>query len=202
MKKIKYPDKKCIVCGEVIIRNSHTAEREWKNKKFCSKKCWAVRGKKVTKNCANCNKEFSRPYHEMHVGKKREIKCCSRECSYAIMTAERSPFWKGRKAFYGLRFRDALSNTSIYRHWRNAVKKRDKGICVNCGEKKVNMHVHHIYPLAQIIKDEGWSHDNWVELHHSPNSRLWDIENGATLCPDCHFSLISFALQAKGYGVK
>lgn len=201
MKKIKYPNKKCIVCGEVIIHKNQS-RTDWRVTKFCSKKCWSVRGKKVTKNCKHCGKEFTRPYHEMHLGQEREIKCCSRLCSYAIMTAERSPFWKGRKAFYGMRFRDALSNTSPYRHWRKSVKERDKGKCVNCGEKKDNMHVHHIYPVAQIIKDEKWTYDDWTRLHHSLDSKLWDISNGVTLCPDCHSSLISLALQLKGYGKK
>jgi hypothetical protein len=199
MKKKEYPDKKCIVCGKVIVHKNQSLN-QWQVVKFCSKACWGKRGKRVTKKCLQCGTEFSRPYHEMHIGKKREVKCCSRKCSFLYMTGERSPHWKGRKAFYGMRFRDALSNTSLYRHWRNDVKKRDNYKCVNCGEKKENLHVHHIYPLAQIIKDEEWTYDDWTKLHHSPDSRLWDIANGATLCPECHFSLISFALQSKGYG--
>jgi hypothetical protein len=190
--------KKCIVCGEMFIKNHNHSQKTWAVAKFCSKKCWSHRGKEITKVCEWCKKEFSLPAHIMAVGRERERKTCSTKCRYNLITGNRSYMWQGEKAKYNLRFRDALSNTYLYRHWRNEIKKRD-GKCVNCGENKPRMHVHHIYPLASIIRDEKWVYERWTDLYKSPNSKLWDIDNGVTICEDCHYSLISYALQQKGY---
>jgi len=172
---------------------------QWEGAKFCSKKCWNIRGKIITSNCQWCKKEFSLPAHIMAVGRDRERKTCSAECRYSLITGSRNYRWKGEAARYNLRFRDALSNTYMYKRWRRAVKLTHGNKCVNCGELKDHMHVHHIYPLAQIIKDEKWSYDRYMELYETPDSRLWDVKNGVTLCGDCHYSLISFALQSKGF---
>lgn len=175
----------------------------WKTAKFCSKSCWSVRGKTITKDCEWCKKPFSLPAHIMGIGKKRERKSCSTACRYRLITADRNYMWRGEKSKYNMRFRDALGNTYMYRHWRKAVKENSNNSCVNCkisGEK--NMHVHHIYPLAQIIKDENWSYDRFTDLFKSPKSKLWDINNGVLLCIDCHYSLISYALQHKGFSPK
>jgi hypothetical protein len=197
-KKI-YQDKICLVCGEVFTRSKSFSTKQWKDAKYCSKKCWNVRGKIITKKCEWCGKEFSLPAHLMRLGKTREKRTCSTECRYSLITGNRSYMWKGEKARYNMRFRDALSNTYMYKRWRKAVKKTHNDTCVNCGEKKEGMHVHHIYPLAQIIKDENWTYDRYVELYNSPDSKLWDVSNGVTLCGDCHYSLISYALQSKGF---
>lgn len=202
MKKLTWLDKKCVVCGEVFKRSKTYSTSTWAKAKYCSKKCWSVRGLKETRNCNYCSKEFSLPAHLMKLGdKKRERRACSRKCSYLLVTADKSYMWKGKQASY-VRFSDALRNTNLYRNWRKAIKIRDNNKCVNCGETDENMHVHHIYPLKQIIKDEKWNMERWIELYSSPHSKLWDLENGVTICGDCHYSLISFALQSKGYAPK
>jgi len=201
MRKLSWSNKKCVVCGEVIIRKPTYSQKMWKTAKYCSKKCWSVRGKIVKKKCENCGNEFSLPAHLMKLGQKREKRGCSRVCSYALTSAQNSYMWKGVRAKYE-RFRDALGNTNLYRNWKKDIKIRDGNRCVNCGKSEKHLHVHHIYPLAKIIEDEGWSMDRWTELYHSPNSRLWDRKNGVTICSDCHYSLISYALQSKGFSPK
>jgi len=55
-----------------------------------------------------------------------------------------------------------------YREWRKAVFDRDGMQCVRCGVSGSILHTHHIIPYAN-------------------NKRLsMDVENGVTLCPDCH----------------
>lgn len=58
-------------------------------------------------------------------------------------------------------------NNYAYRKWREKVIDRDKGKCVLCGSS-ANLEVHHIKPFAQF-----------------PTERL-NINNGVTLCRDCH----------------
>ena len=198
-KKKAYPDKICVVCGEVFVRTRGVSTLQWEGAKFCSKTCWSTRGKKQTKKCNFCQKEFSLPAHLMRLGHKREKRACSPVCARGLTTADKSYLWKGETRPFGKRLRDVIANTIMYRKWRGDIKKRDGGACVNCGEIKDRMHVHHVYPLAQIVKDEGLTIENCMRLYKTPESRLWDVSNGASLCEDCHYSLISFALQSKGF---
>jgi HNH endonuclease len=55
-----------------------------------------------------------------------------------------------------------------YNDWRLAVLKRDKRTCQRCGYQGKKLHAHHIKEYAKY-----------------PELRI-AIENGITLCPDCH----------------
>ena len=58
-----------------------------------------------------------------------------------------------------------------YREWRSKVYTRDRYTCVCCGESKSNeMVAHH--------------KDSW----NSNVERRYDVDNGVTLCDDCHNS--------------
>ena len=65
--------------------------------------------------------------------------------------------------------RDALTNSSIYRVWREAVFKRDGGACRICGARE-KIEVHHIRPVRDVIN----------------TLLIYDIDNGITLCHECH----------------
>lgn len=71
-------------------------------------------------------------------------------------------------------------NTREYRIWRASVVRRDK-VCQCCGSK-YNRHAHHI------------KHATYFPLLR------FDVENGITLCSDCH-SLLHNAVTG-GYRIK
>jgi len=58
--------------------------------------------------------------------------------------------------------------TREYKRWRRAVLKRDGHRCQSCGTRDGQMHAHHI---------GAWATE--------PQRRL-DIDNGITLCAECH----------------
>lgn len=58
-----------------------------------------------------------------------------------------------------------------FQDWRNEILSRDNYICQMCNLKKSELHAHHIKPKAKF-----WD-------------LRTDINNGITLCRDCHFSL-------------
>ena len=58
--------------------------------------------------------------------------------------------------------------SSEYRKWRNAVLDRDDYRCQQCFSDNVHLNAHHILPYAK-----------------HPERRT-DIENGVTLCLNCH----------------
>jgi len=78
---------------------------------------------------------------------------------------EKNPAWKGGVS------RDKHNGDFNYRNWRNNVFKRDNYICCFCHRVGGKLEAHHIKPWAKF-----------VEL------RL-DINNGITLCLDCHHLL-------------
>jgi HNH endonuclease len=69
----------------------------------------------------------------------------------------------------GCRNRHEGAKTVSYEDWRDAVRKRDKHTCQQCGRKaKHGLHAHHIKP--------------WNDC---PEGRF-DVDNGITLCERCH----------------
>lgn len=61
-----------------------------------------------------------------------------------------------------------IRNSGDYSEWRKAVFNRDNYTCQKCGKKGGKLNAHHIKPFARY-----------------PSLRLV-IENGITLCTDCH----------------
>jgi hypothetical protein len=75
-----------------------------------------------------------------------------------------SHLWKG-----GVTKSNAIIRMNInYRLWREAVFKRDNWTCKVCGIKGGRLEAHHIKPFAINSKSR------------------FDIDNGDTLCKDCH----------------
>lgn len=74
------------------------------------------------------------------------------------------PNWKG-----GITPQNHLDrNANEYKTWRTKVFQRDDFTCQLCGEHGGKLNAHHIVPFA---KDK---------------SKRTDVENGITLCEDCH----------------
>lgn len=85
-------------------------------------------------------------------------------------------FWKGGKTDKAKIFRKSIE----YRLWREAVFARDNWTCQKCGARCCELHPHHIKPLS-IYPELGLA-----------------IDNGMTLCVDCHRETDSYA----GKGLK
>ena len=67
-----------------------------------------------------------------------------------------------------------IRNSEEYKNWRSEVFKRDKWTCGICKKRGVRINADHIKPFA-----------------HFPELRL-NIENGRTLCVDCHKNTETF----------
>lgn len=82
------------------------------------------------------------------------------------ISGDKNPNWRGGRTLIG----QAIRGSKAYKEWRKAVYVRDGYACVWCGVpgNGKNLNADHIKPF--------WSH---------PDLRL-DIDNGRTLCVDCH----------------
>lgn len=82
-------------------------------------------------------------------------------------------FWKG-----GITpLRNVIYNSERYKQWRNAVFKRDNYKCCNCGYRVRHIESHHIKPFSEYPEC------------------VFDIDNGQTLCVDCHRKTDSYGTR-------
>ena len=83
--------------------------------------------------------------------------------------------WQGGKTSEGMRIR----NSPEYKEWRTDVFERDDYTCMECSARSgngvhVTLNADHIKPFSQF-----------------PESRL-DVDNGRTLCLECHLETDTF----------
>ena len=135
----------------------------------------ATKVEKLKFICKECGKEFE--VYPSQV-KKGFGDVCSWECRVKYrrgenaiatgprmdMIGEKNPNWKGGKSLIPRKQRNI---TKEHLAWKRKVFARDKYTCQYCGSKK-HLNAHHILPFAE--------HPDVA----------YDIDNGTTLCEDCH----------------
>lgn len=95
-----------------------------------------------------------------------------------------SPVWKGGiTSFISL-----IRNDAKYKVWRLQVFKRDRFTCQICGgESHGDIEAHHLKSFNKILTES-----NIITLKQALNCKeLWQIDNGVTLCIECHKNLHS-----------
>lgn len=97
------------------------------------------------------------------------------------ITGKNNPNWKGGTTPIIRRIREG----SKYQKWREKVYERDNYTCQKCGQRGGELHADHIEPFATIVQkvriDGELSYEKAMDL-----DELWDVDNGRTLCVECH----------------
>ena len=91
---------------------------------------------------------------------------------------DRNTNWRGGiTAVY-----DKLRNNFKYRLWRSDVFHRDNFVCQDCSKRGGMLHAHHLKGFGQILQEYN------IETYKEGLAceELWDINNGVTLCKNCH----------------
>lgn len=103
-------------------------------------------------------------------------------------TGSKCPFWKGGISPLIARCRENFK----YKEWRTKVFIRDNYTCCSCHQIGRKLNAHHIKGFAKIF------YENKIKtLEQRLNCKeLWDINNGVTLCKECHKLTDNFG---KGY---
>jgi len=88
----------------------------------------------------------------------------------------------------------AIRNLKEYSEWRLMIFGRDDFTCQECGKRGIYFEAHHKKPYIKIFKD-------FLDLYSGLDSErdidkllilamgyipFWDLNNGITLCRDCH----------------
>jgi hypothetical protein len=92
-------------------------------------------------------------------------------------SGEKSIFWKG-----GISSETELARKSPeYKVWRKSVFKRDNYTCIHCGKIGGKLQADHIKPFSK-----------YKELR-------FDINNGRTLCINCHYKTDTYGSKMLKY---
>lgn len=123
------------------------------------------KGGKEYPNCVNCNAKTA---------DWKSVLC--RKCYRGKL----SPFWRGGTSLLSTLIRALPEN----RQWQKQCLYRDNYCCLECGieSKGNNLQIHHVKQFALILKE-----NNIKTLEEAKKcEELWDMDNGRTLCRECH----------------
>lgn len=115
-----------------------------------------------------------------HKGKKisEEHKSKIRNKFIGLRIGENHPMWKGGRSI----IRNRLRQSFEYKNWRKLVYERDNYTCEICNSNKNYLNCHHIITFASISETEKLhTYEDYLNC-----DALWDINNGITLCKNCH----------------
>lgn len=153
--------KLCICNKQFYVRPCHI-----RIKNYCSKACASkalIKGSPLI--CRVCANSYYQPPSQV---KWRGSSFCSRKCMGINrgreQVGENNPSWKGGVSTENHRVRQSKP----FKDWRKSVFERDNYTCQDCGVRGGYLEPHHIKQFAVF-----------------PELRF-DINNGKTLCIDCH----------------
>lgn len=142
-------------------------------KKFCSKKC--LYESDIHTNLFQCgHKDLVPNSSRGHSGKTKEKISQSLKGRF---NGSKSWNWKDGISAIDKRVR----RMKEYLDWRGSIFKRDDFTCVYCGYNGY-VTAHHIKSFANILRENRIADVDKARLC----TELWDINNGITLCEDCH----------------
>jgi len=98
------------------------------------------------------------------------------------------PNWKGGRSL----LRKRIQALYEYKNWRTTVFKRDDYTCRHCSQRGGKLNADHIKSFASII-----SENNITTVEQAKAcSQLWDVDNGQTLCVQCHQKTRTYGSQS------
>ena len=158
--------RKNLIKHDIPLRNYVTAN-EGKRNPFYGRKHSAATKKKMSVNHANVSGENHPQWGKPSPGASERF------------SGKNNPKWKGGISAVNMLIR----GTGKYKQWRRQVYERDLFICQACHKPNSgNLNAHHIYAFASIMAEEKIT----TVSRAMACLKLWDVENGVTLCTPCH----------------
>ena len=114
-----------------------------------------------------------------HLGKKRKPRSNEWKKNISLSKLGKKCYnWKGGITKLSIKIRKCFE----YKLWRSDVFERDKFTCQECKISGVYLNADHIKPFSVIMFENKIK--NFEQALKC--EELWDINNGRTLCVDCH----------------
>jgi hypothetical protein len=149
-------------------------KRPPRSKEYCQKISMAHKGKRYSL-------ESRRKMSEMRKGRRPSLE--TRKKMSIAKKGDKCSFWKGGITPAHIMIR----GSSKYQQWRSQIFFRDDFTCQKCGQRGGKIEAHHIRPFKQLFEEvrRNLPLFNLFDgaMLYSP---LWDINNGITLCQQCH----------------
>jgi hypothetical protein len=125
--------------------------------------------------------------HNFCVDCGKEIELAATRCVRCKGKGSKNPNWNGGVSS----LKKLIMSSYKYREWRSDVYTRDDFTCSACGVRGAMLHAHHIERFGNIVeKNKITTVDEALNC-----SELWNINNGITMCANCHNNLH----KTKGY---
>jgi hypothetical protein len=196
--------KKCLICGNLYTKKTTCSKKEWNRTKYCSRECVAKSkigkipwNKGTTGICKSNSGTFKKGQSSWNKGLKGysvswnkgkpKSEKTKRKISQSLMgrptgrTGALSNFWKGGKSSEYTKLKNSLK----WKNWRRAIFERDDYTCQECGERNYKGNGKSV-----------WIHPHHLKSRHEFPELQFDIDNGQTLCRDCHRKTHNYGIKA------
>jgi hypothetical protein len=190
----------CEICGLIYFVYPYRKS----SARYCSRKCLNKSKESIVRDkhqnwkggkpkCATCDKSLSL-YGSKHCKSHRVV--ADPERYRRLKGAATRRFWLGRKhtqatieklkrvhTTHGLTpVFQIIRGSQRYKDWRLGIFRRDWFKCVLCSSNKNIQADHFPKSFKQILNEEAIISSIGIP----DDSQLWDVNNGRTLCYDCH----------------
>jgi len=149
----------------------------------------AMKGKlKSIEHCRNISK--SKLGNKCFLGKRHSeiTKELFSEQRKGCRLGKENSNWRGGTTSIG----EMIRVSERYLSWRMQILIRDNFTCKKCG-RQIDLEVHHIRAFWVLLQ-EARSYLPLLSLYEAAMlyTPLWNLDNGETLCEDCHMEKDSF----------
>lgn len=145
----------------------------------------------VIEKIRNAHKGYVMPEKQKKkIGKGNKLKYQQGRQGYWLgKKGSKSPNWKNGKTD----LRRMIESLFEYRQWRSDIFTRDNFTCQKCTKRGGKLNAHHIKAFSKII-----SENNIKTVEQALNcEELWNINNGETLCEECHKQTDNYGMPKK-----
>jgi hypothetical protein len=132
--------------------------------------------------------KISNNHSRYWLGKKLSSK--TKKKMSIVRKGELASNWQGGITPLHFRIRKIIE----FKAWKRKVFKRDNWICQNCGIINTYFEAHHIKSFSKIYRQFLEKYNQFSPFEDQETlirlatkyQPFWDVDNGKTLCVDCH----------------